>query len=39
MSIFANNKQLAISVLRHAGTGDNLLLALEAIVADVKQTA
>ena len=37
MSIFANNKSLAISLLRTAGTGDNLLAALEAIVADVTQ--
>ena len=38
MSIFANNKHLAISCLRAAGTGETLLAALEAIAQDVKQT-
>ena len=37
MSIFANNKELAISLLKKAGTGNNLLETLEMIAEDVKE--
>ena len=39
MSVFANNKSLAIALLRKAGSGDNLLAVLEMIAEDAKQTA
>jgi len=35
-SIFANNKALAIDLLRKAGSGDNLLAVLNMISEDVK---
>lgn len=37
MSVFANNKSLAINLLKKAGSGENLLKVLDMIVEDVKQ--
>jgi hypothetical protein len=37
MSVFANNRSLAISLLKKAGSGENLLKVLDMIVEDVKQ--
>ena len=37
MSVFANNRTLAISLLKKAGSGENLLKVLDMIVEDVKQ--
>ena len=37
MSVFQNNKSLAISLLKKAGSGENLLKVLDMIVEDVKQ--
>lgn len=37
MSVFANNKALAISLLKKAESGENLLKVLDMIVEDVKE--
>ena len=37
MSIFANNKSLAISLLKKAESGENLLKVLDMIAEDVKE--
>ena len=37
MSIFTNNKSLAISLLKKAESGENLLKVLDMIVEDVKE--
>ena len=37
MSVFANNRALAISLLKKAGSGENLLKVLDMIAEDVKQ--
>ena len=37
MSVFANNKALAIGLLKKAGSGENLLKVLDMIVEDVKE--
>lgn len=37
MSVFANNRTLAISLLKKAGSGENLLKVLDMIAEDVKQ--
>lgn len=37
MSIFKNNKALAISLLKKANSGENLLSVLDMIVEDIKQ--
>ena len=37
MSIFQNNKSLAINLLKKAGSGENLLKVLDMIVEDVKE--
>lgn len=38
MSVFANNKSLAISLMKKAGSGENLLKVLDMIAEDVKQS-
>jgi hypothetical protein len=37
MSVFANNKSLAMGLLKKAGSGENLLKVLDMIAEDVKQ--
>ena len=37
MSVFANNKSLAIGLLKKAGSGENLLKVLDMIAEDVKE--
>ena len=36
MSVFANNRTLAINLLKKAGSGENLLKVLDMIAEDVK---
>ncbi len=38
MSVFANNRALAINLMKKAGSGDNLLKVLDMIAEDVKGT-
>lgn len=38
MSVFTNNKALAISLMKKAGSGENLLKVLDMIAEDVKQS-
>ena len=37
MSVFVNNKSLAMNLLKKAGSGENLLKVLDMIAEDVKE--